>query len=186
MTVEDGAVAIGPGDVDLTMDEIRVVARFTVQAAEEVLTLFERAHPGDARPRAAIEAAWAFADGAPRTRLQRVAARDAHRAAGDARDGAAQHAARAAGDAAASAYLHPLARATQVGHVLRAAANAARAAELDAGDDPAVGGAVIEQARRRATPVLVDVLDRYPRAPVGRSRVAQLMEDLDTSLRRSL
>jgi hypothetical protein len=61
-----------------------------------------------------------------------------------------------------AAYLHPLANATQVGHILRAAANAARAAELSAAGDPDVEDALIEQARRRATPALIDVLDRYP------------------------
>lgn len=94
-----------------------------------------------------------------------------------------KHAARAAGDAASAAYLHPLAKATQVGHILRAAASAARAAELSAGDDPDVGSALIEQARRRANPVLVDVLSRYPFGSVGKSRVAHLMKTLDASLR---
>ncbi|HEY3692799.1 MAG TPA: exonuclease SbcC, partial [Pseudonocardiaceae bacterium] len=70
-----------------------------------------------------------------------------------------------------------------VGHILRAAANAARAAELSAAGDPDVGDALIEQARRCATPALIDVLNRYPLAPVGKSRVAHLMKTLDTSLR---
>ncbi len=35
----------------------------------------------------------------------------------------------------------------------------------------------------RATPVLVGVLCRYPSAPTGKSRVAQLMATLDDSLR---
>ena len=89
----------------------------------------------------------------------------------------------AADDAAAAAYLHPLAKATQVGHILRAAANAARAAELKAGDDTYVGEASLENARRRATPALVDVLCRYPEAPTANGRVAQLMKMLDNSLR---
>ncbi len=107
------------------MDELRVVARYAAASAEEVLPLFEEAAPGDLRPRAAVEAAWEFANGAGRTRLQRTTALDAHRAAKEAADEAAQHAARSAGDAAAAAYLHPLARATPVGHILRAAASAA-------------------------------------------------------------
>jgi hypothetical protein len=149
----------------------------------QLLSLFEEANSEDPRPRTAIEAAWEFANGAARTKLQRIAALDAHRAAKSAPHEAGQHAARAAGDAAAAAYLHPLANATQVGHILRAAANAARAAELSAAGDPDVGDALIEQARRRATPALIDVLDRYPLAPVGKSRVAHLMKTLDTSLR---
>lgn len=180
---ETGSVPTGTGDFKLTMDELRVVARYAVESAQEVLPLFEEASSEDSRPRSAIEAAWEFANGAARSKLQRLTALDAHRAAKSVPDEAGQHAARAAGDAAAAAYLHPLAKATQVGHILRAAANAARAAELSAAGDPDVGAALIEQARRRATPALIDVLNRYPLAPDGKSRVAHLMKTLDTSLR---
>ena len=173
------------GDFPLTMDELRAVTRYSAEAAQEVLPVFEGMVPGDPRPRAALAAAWEFAGGAPRTRLQRVASADAHRAAAKAPTEAARLAARAAGDAAAAAYLHPIARAHQVGHVLRAAACAARIAELSAGDDPDAGGAVIERARQRAGPVVVDVLGRYPRAPTGKDRVAQLMSTLDAALRAS-
>jgi hypothetical protein len=182
-------MTIEPGGLELTMDELRVVARFAVESAEDVLTIFEQKHPDDRRPRAAVEAAWAFANGANRTTLQRVTSLDAHRAAKDATTEAAKHAAHAAGDAASAAYLHPPAavqgwassvRASQVGHILRAAAHAVRAAELC---DPRVGDERVEQARQRATAALVDVLRRYPPAPAGKSRVAQLMTTLDTSLR---
>ena len=179
----DAGVAVDRCEVELSSDELRAVARYCVEAAHEVLPLFEASHPDDTRPRAAIDAARAFVEGAHRTKLQRITALDAHRAARGATNEAAEHAAHAAGDAAAAAYLHPLAQATQVGHILRAAAHAARAAELAAGDDPDVGDLRIEQARQRATPGLVDVLCRYPLAPTGRSRVAQLMTNLDTALR---
>ncbi len=171
------------GDFELTMDELRVVACYAAESAEVVLPLFEEAAADDPRPRAAIDAAWSFARGAARTRLQRDTALAAHRAAKQVTDEAAQHAAGAAGDAAAAAYLHPLAQATQVGHILRAAARAARAAEMKAGDNPEVGDALIEQARERATPLLVEVLSRYPLAPTGSGRVAELMKRLDQSLR---
>jgi hypothetical protein len=180
---QNDGVAIESGDFELSMDELRVVARYAVEAAQDVLPLFEENHPNDRRPRAAVDAAWTFVDGANRTKLQRITALDAHRAAKDVTDESAKHAARAAGDAAAAAYLHPLANATQVGHILRAAAHAARAAELAADCEPSVGDQHIEQACRRATPALVDVLRRYPLAPTGTSRVAQLMMTLDTSLR---
>ncbi|TRV75443.1 exonuclease SbcC [Streptomyces sp. 130] len=173
------------GDFELSMAELRVVAQYATEAAECVLPVFEDAHPGDARPRAAIVAAREFIDGAPRTRLQRVASMDAHRAAKDAATEAARLAAQAAGDAASAAYLHPLAKAHQVGHILRAAANAARIAEIRAGDDPRAGERAVERARERATPVLIDVLRRYPPAPGGRSRAAWLMASLDASLRRA-
>lgn len=178
-------VFVVAGDFDLTVDELRVVARYAVESAEQVLALFEKGHPGDTRPRAAISAAWTFAEGGPRTNLQRATALEAHRAAKTATSEAAKQAARAAGDAAAAAYLHPLAKSTQVGHILRAAACGARAAELSAGAAPEVGDASIEEAYRRAPAVLIDVLRRYPPAPTGKSRAAQLMTNLDTLLRSS-
>ncbi|TGB45435.1 putative immunity protein [Mycolicibacterium peregrinum] len=165
------------------MDELRVVARFVTETAEEVLGVFEDAHPDDPRPRAAVVAARRFVDGAPRSRAQRVSSLDAHRAAAEANSDVARLAAQAAGDAASAAYLHPIAKAHQVGHILRAAANAARIAEINAGGDPAAGDMVLHRVRHRATPVLVDVLCRYPSAPTGKSRVAQLMATLDDSLR---
>src|SRR5439155_18341206 len=97
----------GSGDFDLTMDELRVVARYVVRHAEDVLSVFEQAVTDDSRPRAAIDAAWAFINGANRTKLQRVTSLDAHRAARSAPSEAARLAARSAGDAAAAAYLHP-------------------------------------------------------------------------------
>jgi immunity protein 5 of polymorphic toxin system len=171
------------GDFELTMDELRAVAGYVVQHAADVLPVFEQAVPDDPRPRAAIDAARVFAGGAERTRLQRVTSVDAHRAARSAPSEAARLAARSAGDAASAAYLHPIAQAGQVGHILRAAASAAYIGELAAGGDPAVGDALLARSRERATPVLVDVLRRYPPAAGGRNRVARLMSDLDRSLR---
>ncbi|MCE0762236.1 exonuclease SbcC [Pseudonocardia kujensis] len=171
------------GDFVLTMEELREVARYAVESAVEVLPLFERDRPEDRRPRSAVEAAWVFVDGAARTRLQRVAAVDAHRAAREAGAESARHAARAAGDAASAAYLHPLAEATQVGHILRSVACAARALELAAEDDPGVGERHLAQACERASPRLVAVLKRYPPVVTGPSRVARLMASLDGALR---
>jgi hypothetical protein len=171
------------GDFELTLEECREVARFVMGSAAPVLPVFESVHPDDVRPRAALQAAQAFVDGSPRTKLQRVTSLDAHRAAAAASTEAARLAARSAGDAAAAAYLHPLARATQVGHILRATASAARVAEIEAGDDGAAARRVLDEACARATPTLVDVLSRYPLAPAGRSRVAVLMSGLDASLR---
>ena len=167
---------------DLSMDELREIARYAVGSAEDVLPVSEHVHPEDGRPRAAIVAAWTFVNGASRTILQRTAALDAHRAAKSAATHAAKHAAAAAGDAAAAAYLHPFAKADQVGHILRATAHAACAAEAVA-DDPAVGRRRVEEAAERATPTLIDVLRRYPPAPIGKSRVSILMKQLDTTLR---
>lgn len=170
-------------DIDLTMDELRAVTGYAAACAEPALVVFAKVHPDDPRPAAALHAAQIFADGAPRSRRQRATASAAHRAAKEATTAAAGHAATAAGDAAAAAYLHPLATATQVRHILGAAAHAARAAELARGDDPVVAEYVITAAARRMSAVVLDVLTRYPRAPRGRARVAVLMARLDGMLR---
>ena len=120
-----------------------------------------------------------------RTNLQRVTALDAHRAANEAATESVRLAARTAGDAAAAAYLHPIAKASQVGHILRGPASAARIAELVAGENPEVGEVFIERAKNHATPVLIDILSRYPIAPKGKNRVAHLMSLLDSKLRES-
>src|SRR5690606_21899171 len=103
--------------VELSTEDLRAVTRYAVACAADVLHLFEGAAPDDPRPGAAIDAAQAFAGGLARSRLQRVTALDANRAAREVRDPVAQHAARAAGAAGAAAYLHPLTKATQVGHI---------------------------------------------------------------------
>lgn len=165
------------------MDELRAVTRYAVACAQPALVIFHKDCPDDLRPAAALHAGRVFAEGAPRSRLQRAAAADAHRAAGDLMTEAASHAATAAGDAAGAAYLHPLAKANQVRHILGAAAHAARAAELARGNDPVVAEYVITAAARRATPEVLDVLTRYPRSPKGGTGVAILMERLDGMLR---
>lgn len=171
------------GDFELTMDEIRAVVRYAVACADPALVVFAKVCPDDPRPAAALAAARSFGAGAARSRLQRTAATQAHRAAREATTPAARHAADAAGDAAAGAYLHPLARATQLRHILGAAAHAARAAELARGDDPVVAEYVVSAAAKRADPIVLDVLSRYPRAPGGPGRVAVLMQRLDGLLR---
>jgi hypothetical protein len=172
-----------PGDFVLTADELRAVAGYAAACAAQTLVVFTKAVPEDPRPAAALEAARVFAEGAPRSRLQRTAAVEANRAAREVDVEAARHAALAAGYAAGAAYLHPLAKATQLGHILGAGTHAARAAELARGDDPVVAEYLVYAAARRATPMVLDVLGRYPRAPQGRSRVAVLMARLDSVLR---
>jgi hypothetical protein len=172
--------------IELSRSELREVAGYAVACARPTLEIFERECPDDRRPRAAIDAAQAFADGAERTKALRDRAWAAHRAAQEARDAgqaAASDAARAAGHAVGAAFLHPLEKATQVKHILGSAAHAARAFELSAGDDPTVGADHIAKARILARPVVVDVLRRYPVAPRGGGRVGELVRQLDASLR---
>jgi len=177
------SVANETSEIVLSMHDLRELARYAAESAQDVLEIFESAHPADSRPRDAIDAAWTFARGGTRGKTLRDTAWAALRAARDADTAAAGDAARAAMCAASAAYLHPLADAHQVKHILGAAAHAARAAELMAGDDRDVGADHIEQARRRATPIVAEVLSRYPAAPPGGGRVGELLRDLDEALR---
>ena len=172
--------------IELTRAEIREVVSYAEECPRTSLAVVETCQPDVHRPRATIDVAQAFAAGADRTKALRDAAWAAHRAAQETRDAgqpAASAAARAAADAAGAAYLHPLAKATQVRHVLGSAAHAARALELDAGDDPSVGEHHLARLRDLAQPVVVDVLRRYPAAPAGGGRVGELLRRLDASLR---
>ncbi|WP_314174010.1 putative immunity protein [Streptomyces winkii] len=172
--------------IQLSLSELREVTGYAVACARTALPVFERERPGDRRPRAAVDAAQAFADGAKRTKALRDGAWAAHRAAQETRDAgqaAASDAARAAGHACGAAFLHPLAKATQVRHILGSAAHAARALELSAGDEPTVGAGHIAHSATLARPVVVDVLRRYPAAPGGGGRAGELLRELDASLR---
>jgi hypothetical protein len=167
----------------LSTEDLRSVARYAAECAQVALEIFENARPADPRPRDAIDAAWAFARGGKRGKTLRDTAWAALRAAKESDIPGVGDAARAAMAAAGAAYLHPLADAHQVKHILGAPAHAARAAELAAGDDRRVGADSIDRTRRRATPAVVDVLSRYPAAPSGGGRVGELMRSLDEALR---
>lgn len=169
--------------VELSLEELREVTQYAAESAQTVLEIFARASPDDARPRDALDAAWSFARGEKRGKRLRDTAWAALRAAQDASNPAASEAARASMAAAGAAYLHPLADAAQVKHILGAAAHAARAAELEAGDDRGVGAAHLAHAVRRAKPAVLEVLRRYPDAPSGGGRVGELLRELDRTLR---
>lgn len=172
--------------IALSVGELREVTKYAVTCARPALPIFESACPDDGRPRAAVDAAQAFADGARRTKALRDSAWAAQRAARMARDAgeaAAYEAARAAVAAAGAAFLHPVARATQARHILGAAAHAARAFELSSRDDPAVGPDRIARSRILAGPAAVGVLRRYPPAPGGGGRLGELIRQLDSALR---
>jgi hypothetical protein len=173
-------------EIDLTRQDLREVTGFAAACAQTVLAVFEEERPDDPRPRRAIETAREFARGGERGKalrdtggLERGPGGVAQRLAAFP---AAREAARAAMAAAGAAYLHPLAKATQVKHILGSAAHAARAAELLAGDDRCVGEDHVRQAAHRATPAVVDVLRRYPAAPAGGGRTGELLRLLDALL----
>lgn len=170
-------------EIALSKQDLREVTAFAAACAEVVLAVFEADQPSDSRPREAIGAAWEFARGGERGKSLRDTAWAALKAAKSADTAAAREAARAAMSAAGAAYLHPLAKDTQVKHILGAGAHAARAAELVAGHNPGIGIEHVERAVHRATPVVVEVLKRYPAAPGGGGRVGELMRMLDADLR---
>jgi hypothetical protein len=172
--------------IRLSLAELREITAFAVACAEPALAIFERDCAGDSRPRDALAEARKFAGGGNRTKGLRTAALAAHRAARDAHAGelaAAAAAARAAGHAAASAYLHPLAKAHQVMHILGSAVHAARAIELAGDDARRVGFDPVERAVDLATPIVVRVLARYPSAPRRGGRAGELLQRLDASVR---
>ncbi|MFI2189391.1 putative immunity protein [Streptomyces sioyaensis] len=170
-------------EIVLNRQDLREVTAFAAACAEVALEIFEADQPEDSRPRDALGAAWEFARGGERGKALRDTAWAALKAAKSVDTAAAREAALAAMSAAGAAYLHPLAKATQVKHILGAGAYAARAAELVAGDDRNVGAEQLERAVHRATPVVVDVLTRFPAAPGGGGRVGELIRILDAGLR---
>ena len=109
------------------------LARWAADCAEHVLPAFERACPGDDRPRTAVQAARAWAAGEIRAGEAAAAALAAHAAARRAEDPAARAAARAAGHAAATARV--------ARHASHAATYAATAASLAGVGDPAAAAA---------------------------------------------
>jgi hypothetical protein len=164
-------------EIELSMAELREVTAFAARAASDVLSIFMADRPDDSRPAEAVAAAWEFARGGRRGRALRDTAWGAMRAAKEAGDPAAHAAAMAAMSAAGAAYLHPLAKATQVKHILGSAAYAALASGLSADAD-------VRQAAARATPVVIAVLQRFPVAPAGGGRVGELIRQLDQALRQ--
>ncbi|WP_425414824.1 putative immunity protein [Phycicoccus jejuensis] len=171
------------------MDDLRAVTAYNLACALEVIDLFESLQPHDLRPREALVAAQDFVDGGPRSRAQRICAPPAHRASKEV-TGAAAHAAMAAGDASASAYLHPLADAAQVGHILRGPSFCVLALESRP-VEPLTRADAVTVVLAKATPALVDVLVRYPRAASGaRAELTSsrahtvVMSHLDDQLRR--
>jgi hypothetical protein len=169
--------------IPLDMGELRAIVAYAGQCAQTVLQIFAALHPEDPRPQAALAAAEAFAAGGARGKLLRDTAWGALRAAREAGSAAAADAARAASAAAGAAYLHPLAKATQVRHILGAAAHATRAVELAAPGDPAAVARHLSTMRQLATPTVRAVLARYPAAPAGGGGVGALLRQLDRTLR---
>ncbi|MFF1408805.1 putative immunity protein [Streptomyces sp. NPDC058289] len=170
-------------EIELSEDELREIAGYAADCARRVLPIFEQDHPGDARPREAIEAADVFAGGGRRTAALRQCGWAAFKAAQEADSPAAIDAARAASHAAGAAYLHPKASAHQIKHILGAAAHTARAEELASGENAQIAAQTLEWARHHAPPAVSQVLARMPAPPAGGGRVGEFIRALDAALR---
>lgn len=116
----------------------RLLAIWAADCAERVLPFFEKRHPGDLRPRKAIEATRAWArTGVFRMADVRGSALAAHAAAREVgEDDAARSAARAAGQAMATAHVPT--------HAIAAAIYAATAVR-DATDSPDAEAATVKE-----------------------------------------
>lgn len=106
----------------------RALASWAATCAAHVLDLFESASPGDDRPRAAIDAARSWAEGALPVGRARAAGFAAHAAARETSDPTARAVARAAGHAASTAHVAEHAR-HAAHYAATAAARAAPAAQ---------------------------------------------------------
>lgn len=167
----------------LSLESLRALASWTADCAERVLPVFEKHAGSDLRPRAAIAGIRVFAAGGKRTAQLRSLALAAHAAAREAGDPAAAAAARAAGLAAASAYTHPLADVQQTKHILGPAAYAALARELDHAGDRTLGDVEVRWAIEHVTPEARDILLQMPARQTGKSRLDEILYELDAGIR---
>ncbi|MTD16248.1 exonuclease SbcC [Nakamurella sp. YIM 132087] len=167
----------------LDADDLRAVTAFAVHCATPVLPVFAAARPDDPRPALAVAVAADFANGGRRGKALRDAAFGALAASREVRSAAGSDAALSAMHAAGSAYLHPLAKATQVKHILGSAAHAAVA--LGLAPDSAPGAVHLDAVVGLSSDRMVDVLRRYPDAPPGGGMVGEWIRLLDRALRTS-
>jgi hypothetical protein len=156
-----------PGSLTLGEDERRVLAAWAADCAARVLPLFEARVPADARPRAAIAGAVAFAEGERRVEPLRALSAAAHAAARGAGDRAAEAAAHAAAHAAATA--------TMGVHARGAAVYAAVAASLAAPEDPDVASTELRWAIHHLTPAARDAVRGLPPPAPSRSSLGVLL-----------
>jgi len=172
-----------PRYFSLSLESLRSLGSWAADCAERALSVYENYAPSDPRPRAAIEGIRAFAGGGKRTAQLRSLALAAFSAARDAGNPAAAAAARAAGLAASSAYTHPLADVHQTKHIAGPAAYAALALELDQGGDHSIGDNEVIWAIEHVTPEIREVLTQMPPREMGRTRLENIMYQLDDGIR---
>ncbi len=172
------------GALPLTIGDLRQLARWAEACAARAVTVFEAQCPDDPRPREALVATLAFAEGAERSGALRKTAWAAQAAARDAADPAATAAARAAAAAAGTAYMHPIATAHQLNHILAPAGYAALALALRSQDPARVGDMEIDSAIASAPAAVRNLIAQLPPRAPSRTALGRLLHRLDTGLRR--
>jgi hypothetical protein len=171
---------------ELSLESLRALGSWAADCAERALPIYEAQADSDARPRAAIEGIRVFAAGGKRTAQLRSLALAAMSAAREINDPAAAAAARAAGLAASSAYTHPLVDVQQTKHIVGPAAYAALALELSQGGEHAIGDNEVRWAIAHVTPQVREILLHMPAREMGRTRLDNLMYQVDAGIRQSL
>jgi hypothetical protein len=167
----------------LSLEALRSLGSWAADCAERALPVYENYVHEDPRPRAAIDGIRVFAGGGKRTARLRVLALAAFSAAGEAGDPAAAAAARAAGLAASSAYTHPLVDVQQTKHIVGPAAYAALALELNKCGDHSIGDHEVIWAIEHVTPDARGILLQMPAREIGRTRLENLMYQIDAGIR---
>ena len=167
----------------LSLESLRALGSWAADCAERALSVYETHADSDPRPRAAIQGIRAFAGGGKRIAHLRSLALSAFSAAREADDPAAAAAARAAGLAASSAYTHPLADVQQTKHIVGPAAYAALALELNQGGDHSVGDNEVIWAIEHVTPEVRAILLQMPAREIGRTRLENIMYQIDVRIR---
>jgi len=167
----------------LSLESLRALGSWAADCAERALSVYETHVNSDPRPRAAIQGIRAFAGGGKRIAHLRSLALSAFSAAREADDPAAAAAARAAGLAASSAYTHPLADVQQTKHIVGPAAYAALALELNQGGDHSVGDNEVIWAIEHVIPEVRAILLQMPAREIGRTRLENIMYQIDVSIR---
>lgn len=168
----------------LTEDDLRHITRWAILCAARALPVFEAAVPGDTRPREAIAAAVAFAEGGPRTGVLRKAAWGAQAAARAVDVPAAKAAARAAIAAAGAPYTHPIETPHQINHVLGPAAYAIQALSIGTTNEAAATEMELRQLIALASPEIRRIVGKLPARKPSKGAFHALLYRLDTALRR--
>jgi hypothetical protein len=177
-------MARGAKYFELSLESLRALGSWAADCAERALPIYEKQAEADSRPRAALEGIRVFAAGGKRTAQLRSLSLAAFAAAREVNDPAAAAAARAAGLAASSAYTHPLADVQQTKHIVGPAAYAALALELSEGGDHAIGDHEVTWAIEHVTAEVREILVHMPAREMGKTRLDNLMYQVDAGIRR--